>query len=69
VAGKYGIRHVSRQQTCPGAVALLVPKLSHTPGRVTHAGPPLGQHTEEILTGFLGMSPEEIAILRRDKVI
>ena len=31
----------------------VVPKLSRTPGRVTHAGPPLGQDTEEILRELL----------------
>ena len=31
----------------------VVPKLSRTPGRVTHAGPPLGQDTEEILSQLL----------------
>jgi len=31
--------------------------------------PPLGQHTEEILKGWLGLSADEIADLRRQKVI
>ncbi len=47
----------------------VVPRLSLTPGRVTHAGPNLGQHTEEILTGLLGLSDAEIAALRREGVI
>jgi formyl-CoA transferase len=47
----------------------VVPKLSRTPGRVTHAGPPLGQHTEEILCEFLQMSPAEIEELRKEGVI
>jgi len=42
----------------------VVPRLSATPGRVTHAGPPLGRHTDEVLTGLLAMSPAEIAELR-----
>jgi crotonobetainyl-CoA:carnitine CoA-transferase CaiB-like acyl-CoA transferase len=42
----------------------VVPRLSTTPGRVTHAGPPLGRHTDEVLTGLLAMSPAEIARLR-----
>jgi crotonobetainyl-CoA:carnitine CoA-transferase CaiB-like acyl-CoA transferase len=42
----------------------VVPRLSATPGRVTHAGPPLGRDTDEVLTGLLGMSPAEIAELR-----
>jgi formyl-CoA transferase len=47
----------------------VVPKLSRTPGRVTHAGPSLGAHTEEILTGLLGMSAADIADLRQQGVI
>jgi formyl-CoA transferase len=47
----------------------VVPKLSRTPGRVTHAGPPLGYHTEAILREFLQMSPVEIESLRREGVI
>ncbi|GIX48929.1 MAG: CoA transferase [Candidatus Tectimicrobiota bacterium] len=47
----------------------VVPKLSRTPGRVTHAGPPLGAHTEEILGGLLGLTAAELAALRQEGVI
>jgi formyl-CoA transferase len=47
----------------------VVPKLSRTPGRVTHAGPPMGQDNEEILRQFLQLSPAEIAELRNEGVI
>ena len=47
----------------------VVPKLSRTPGRVTHAGPHLGQHTEELLSELLRMSADEIAALRQAGVI
>jgi crotonobetainyl-CoA:carnitine CoA-transferase CaiB-like acyl-CoA transferase len=47
----------------------VVPRLSATPGRVTHAGPPLGHHTDEVLGGLLGLSPAEIAALRADRVV
>ena len=47
----------------------VVPKLSLTPGRVTHAGATIGRHTDEILSGVLGMSAGEIAQLRADRVI
>ena len=47
----------------------VVPRLSATPGRVTHAGPPLGQHTDEVLGGLLGMSPAEIVALRASGVV
>ncbi len=47
----------------------VVPKLSLTPGRVTHAGGALGSHTDEILSHLLGMSGDEIAQLRSDRVV
>jgi crotonobetainyl-CoA:carnitine CoA-transferase CaiB-like acyl-CoA transferase len=47
----------------------VVPKLSLTPGRVDHAGSALGRHTDEILSGLLGMSPDEIARLRQQQVV
>lgn len=42
----------------------VVPRLVRTPGRVRHAGPRLGEHTEEVLCGLLGYSPQEVARLR-----
>jgi crotonobetainyl-CoA:carnitine CoA-transferase CaiB-like acyl-CoA transferase len=47
----------------------VIPKLSATPGRVTHAGPALGRHTDEILSEVLGMSAAEIAALRAGGVV
>ena len=47
----------------------VVPRLSATPGRITHAGPPLGHDTDAILTDLLGMSASEIAALRAERVI
>jgi crotonobetainyl-CoA:carnitine CoA-transferase CaiB-like acyl-CoA transferase len=47
----------------------VVPKLSLTPGRVTHAGATMGRHTDEILADLLGMSAEAIAALRAENVI
>jgi succinyl-CoA---D-citramalate CoA-transferase len=47
----------------------VVPKLSRTPGRVTHAGPPLGQDTEDILREFLQISPTDLTELRQQGVI
>ena len=44
----------------------VVPKLSLTPGRVTHAGASLGRHTDEILSGLLGLGTKEIAALRAE---
>jgi len=47
----------------------VIPKLSLTPGRVDHAGAALGRHTDEILSGLLGLSADEIARLRSDGVV
>jgi formyl-CoA transferase len=47
----------------------VIPKLSATPGRVTHAGPALGRHTDEILSDVLGMSAAQIAELHGAGVV
>jgi crotonobetainyl-CoA:carnitine CoA-transferase CaiB-like acyl-CoA transferase len=47
----------------------VIPRLSATPGRVTHAGPPLGRHTGEVLASLLGMSQPEISGLRDEGVV
>ena len=47
----------------------VVPKLSLTPGRITHAGASLGRHTDEILSGLLRLSTDEIATLRTAGVV
>ena len=45
------------------------PRLSHTPGRVRRAGPPLGADTDDVLREVLGLEPAEISRLRSDQVI
>jgi crotonobetainyl-CoA:carnitine CoA-transferase CaiB-like acyl-CoA transferase len=47
----------------------VVPKLSRTPGRVTHAGLPMGSHTDEVLRGLLDLSEAEVAELRQEEVV
>ena len=44
-------------------------KLSDTPGSVDAPAPSLGEHTNEILTSVLKMSPDEVAKLKQDGVI
>lgn len=39
----------------------VVPLLSATPGEVRHRAPALGEHNEEVFSGLLGLSPEELA--------
>ncbi len=38
----------------------IVGKLSDTPGRIHHAGPPLGHHNREVLIDHLGFSKKEL---------
>ncbi len=45
------------------------PKLSATPGRVRHPGPPLGHDTSDILQTHLGLGVSEIEDLRAAKII
>ena len=45
------------------------PKLSETPGEVRWVGPMLGEHTEAVLSGVLGMSAERIASLKSAGVV
>ncbi len=43
--------------------------LSRTPVQLENASPELGEHTEEILTGLLGLKKEEIVKLAEEKAI
>ena len=47
----------------------VVPSLSATPGRITHLGPTLGNATEDVLVGLLGLQADEIGRLRRQRVV
>ena len=44
-------------------------RLSSTPGELRTAAPVLGQHSEEVLRGMLGLSVEEIEQLKQERVI
>ncbi len=52
----------------PSGVSLRIPdtpvKLSRTPGGIQGPPPACGEHTDEVLTSLLGLSPTEIAALR-----
>jgi formyl-CoA transferase len=46
------------------------PKLSASPGAIRWAGPEkLGQHTEEVLTQLLHLTPEQVAKLRASGIV
>jgi len=47
----------------------VIPKLSKTPGRVKHLGPPIGNGIDSIYGDLLGMSAAEIAALTEKGVI
>lgn len=45
------------------------PRLSSTPGRHRHTGPPLGAHNAEVFSDWLGLDAASVEALRRDKAI
>lgn len=47
----------------------VVPKFSLTPGQVRSASPLLGQHNEEVYSGLLGLSADELESLKAAAVI
>ena len=53
----------------PVTVPAVFPRLTETPGRITNLGPPLGNATDDVLRGLLGLDESEIAHLRKAKVI
>ena len=44
-------------------------KMSETPGNIRTPSPQLGQHDAEIYTGLLGISPEEMSLLKDQGII
>ena len=44
-------------------------KFSHSKPGVRSAPPTLGQHTDEVLTNVLGISPGEVKVLRKEGVV
>jgi formyl-CoA transferase len=54
-----------------GSLAMqnVAPRLSETPGAVVACGPELGQHTEEVLGGILGLSADQLEGLRGRGII
>jgi succinyl-CoA:(S)-malate CoA-transferase subunit A len=45
------------------------PKLSATPGQITHVGPALGNATTEVMMKILGLSAGDIEQLRKNRII
>ena len=53
----------------PLKIPAILPKLSDTPGRTDHAGPQLGEHTQEVLRRLLGLTSDELSKLREQGVL
>ncbi|MCA3130971.1 MAG: CaiB/BaiF CoA transferase family protein [Betaproteobacteria bacterium] len=53
----------------PVTVPCVVPRMSETPGRITNLGPPLGNATYEVMNGLLGLNADEIAALRKKRIL
>lgn len=45
------------------------PRLTKTPGTIRHAGPQLGEHTNEVLKGWLDMNDAQLDTLRNSSII
>jgi crotonobetainyl-CoA:carnitine CoA-transferase CaiB-like acyl-CoA transferase len=64
------ITRVEHPQLGPLAMQNVIVRLSDTPGRIDHAGPELGEHTQEVLGEELGVSEEELQRLaERDTIV
>jgi len=64
MAAREAIVHVAHREFGSLAMQNVAPRLSDTPGRVRHAGPALGEHTDEVLGTLLGADAARIAALR-----
>ena len=68
-AARDNIARIADAEVGEVVMPAVVPSLRGTPGRITHAGPAIGAHTEEVLGGLLGKSAAEIAALREKGVV
>ena len=50
-------------------MALRMPTLSATPGRITNLGPTLGDATDQVLRELLGLADAELQRLHAHKII
>ncbi|HEY4211668.1 MAG TPA: CaiB/BaiF CoA-transferase family protein [Steroidobacteraceae bacterium] len=60
---------VDDEELGPIRMPNVVPRLSDTPGRILHAGPPLGSSTDVVYRDFLGMTESELSHLREQGVV
>jgi crotonobetainyl-CoA:carnitine CoA-transferase CaiB-like acyl-CoA transferase len=62
---------IRREHPVAGEITLLAPwiRMSETSAAIRRVAPTLGQHTDEVMQGVLGLSPSEIVQLRAQAVI
>jgi formyl-CoA transferase len=63
------VRRLTSNQGWDVPMTGVVPRFSDTPGTIRHAGPALGQHTDDVLSELLGLDGDEIASLRSDGAV
>jgi len=62
------VRRVTSAQGWEVPMTGVVPRFTGTPGSIRHAGPRLGEHTEEVLNELLGLDDDDLAQLRAEGV-
>jgi len=63
------VRRITSTQGWDVPMTGVVPRFAATPGTIRHAGPALGEHTDELLRELLDLDRDEIASLRSDGAI
>ena len=69
---QYQARELFQEVTIDGEplkIPAIIPRLSDTPGETKFPGPELGQHNNEILKDVLGLSVDEITMLKTEGII
>ncbi|MDY8108755.1 CaiB/BaiF CoA-transferase family protein [Fulvimarina sp. 2208YS6-2-32] len=68
-AAREAITRIEDPELGPTAMQNVFPKLSASPGAISHTGPKLGEHTDQILSDWLGYDDAHIAQLRSAHVV
>jgi formyl-CoA transferase/succinyl-CoA--D-citramalate CoA-transferase len=63
------VQRVTSAQGWDVPMAGVVPRFSVTPGAIRHAGPGLGEHTDEVLREVLGLGADDLAELHRMGIV
>lgn len=63
------VRRMTAAQGWDVPMTGIVPRFAATPGAIRHAGPRLGEHTDEVLSSLLGVGDDELGALRAEGVI